>query len=414
MTESEKKVEKNNDEVLDKVADRLRFFFSNANLRSDRYMRNQIQNSVDNTITVENLLRFRTIQRITEDPALLIKAAETLVNDLVKVNDSKDAIGRKETFDFKMEMEKLQSLTLYVGNIPLRDGSSKYDCRVNDIIELFQPLCDSSTALVRLRFGKPWKAMTDEEKEERVEKFEAQKRPMMRNNPPLCSAFVEVENESLVKSILSEYGGEKPAKTLKLKENTLTIMSMKQWIEDKESKKKEDSKNNTKKRPRELQEKDSSNEQDSSKKTKDSVIPMDNIEVNIDWEKGCVISLKGLPDSCDRESILEAIEPSLPQEYKDSDAKHKRPYVDYSRGQTHGAVRFNKPYAALKTIAEELNNGTIQICDKKVESAKLISGTEEEEYWKAFIEFKKKRAHMIAMKEQEKKRHRKNYNRRGR
>lgn len=72
--------------------------------------------------------------------------------------------------------------------------------------------------------------------------------------------------------------------------------------------------------------------------------------MDIKWEKKCVVSLKGLGDDIDRESIRDAI-----KDYDDNSGdREKAVYVDYSRGQTYGALRFPAPSPNIEELVESL------------------------------------------------------------
>lgn len=104
------------------------------------------------------------------------------------------------------------------------------------------------------------------------------------------------------------------------------------------------------------------------------------------------MSLKGLSDGCDRESILASIKEKCEEYEMDS-----KPYVDYSRGQTNGAIRFKQPFEKIRDFVSDLKNGDIKILDQKVEDASVLAGEEEEQYWKAFLEFKRKQTYQFAL-----------------
>ena len=63
------------------------------------------------------------------------------------------------------------------------------------------------------------------------------------------------------------------------------------------------------------------------------------------------------------------------------------PFQDFSRGQTHGAIRFSEPNDNIKALAEKMNNGEVEIAGGKLESAAVLEGEEETKYWQTFIEF---------------------------
>jgi hypothetical protein len=43
--------------------------------------------------------------------------------------------------------------------------------------------------------------------------------------------------------------------------------------------------------------------------------------------------------------------------------------------------------AEMKELVDKLSDGTVLIAGEKVESAKILEGEEEEEYWKKFVDF---------------------------
>ena len=108
----------------------------------------------------------------------------------------------------------------------------------------------------------------------------------------------------------------------------------------------------------------------------------------IEWKPGCVISMKGLPESCDREAILDAAVKAC--DLGAAEAKEKRNiYADYSRGQKDGALRFQDPELASKMLAK-FKEGSVKIAGSEIQEAKLLEGDEEKHYWEGFIEFKRR------------------------
>jgi len=349
------KTETEDEDLLQKIAERLAFFFSVANLRTDKFMKHEIQSRPTMDIEIEKLLRFKTIKALTTSSEDISKAAESFCQDLLTVNGDRDALSRKdiESFEFKPDIEKIHSLTVFVDGLPV-DENKKFSVGIPDIISLFESF--GKVTLVRLRFDKLDKTAQG-------------------------SGFIEFESRDIVKSVLEH---EKP---LELKGNTLSLKSMNAWIEEKEGRK---SKNGNKKRSRDddyngAGNLNSNNDAEAEAKAKADA-------VTIDWKKGCVVSLKGLSDGCDRESILASIKEKCEEYEMDS-----KPYVDYSRGQTNGAIRFKQPFEKIRDFVSDLKNGDIKILDQKVEDASVLAGEEEEQYWKAFLEFKRKQTYQFAL-----------------
>ena len=106
------------------------------------------------------------------------------------------------------------------------------------------------------------------------------------------------------------------------------------------------------------------------------------VEYKLDWRSGCVISVKGLPDECDREAILSAVKAYIGEKVSVR--------ADYSRGMKDGAIRFDQPNDRIRSLANELNEGNVTINDKKVDSASILEGDEEETYYNEYIALKTK------------------------
>ena len=82
--------------------------------------------------------------------------------------------------------------------------------------------------------------------------------------------------------------------------------------------------------------------------------------VPIEWEKNTVLSFTAFPDGCDREMIQEAFAAVDGVEPKDD------LYIDYSRGESDGAVRFKKPRADIEELAKKFADGELKVGGQKV------------------------------------------------
>ena len=184
----------------------------------------------------------------------------------------------------------------------------------------------------------------------------------------LCTA--NIEDESI-----------KPNKVLTVNGTDLRVKTMEQWLNKKKAQRQERESNSPKKRKADMEESENT-----------PAIELFNIE----WKSGCVISVKGLPDDCDREAILAAAKAFIGEEVSIR--------ADYSRGMKDGAIRFDQPNERIRSLANELNEGNVTINDKKVDSASVLEGEEEEKYYVNYIAFRNK---MIQEKMQQKrKKHR--------
>ena len=345
-------------EVIEKLAGLLSFFFSDTNLRSDTFMKKEMKFN-DGMVAIQKLLRFNSIKKITTDQEKIVQAVETseLLKPILMLNKDKTSIGRINKFDINNIKDNIP-LTLFVKGLPTsnveisEDGKElppkSYAVQVDEVKQLF--LEYGEIALVRLRY----------------------KKKLKKSDPTIAKgeAFIEYESEEMARKAaadLCKVGDAEPKKRLTIKGNELFVQPMKEWLELKE---KEEGEEKSDKRKRK------SSAENEGKEAADD-------EFDIVWNPGCVISVKGFPDNCDREAIREAMKDYVPSDPKEL-------YLDFSRGQKSGALRFETPTDKIKELAEKLNSGEIEIIGCKVESAHVLEGEEEKTYWDNFKEFKRK------------------------
>jgi hypothetical protein len=361
--------ETNNDATMTaELVERLHFFFSNANLRQDKWMRNEMKEN--GCITLEQLLKFQTIKSISTDKQLLAKAAAELKDEIV-YDEEKEELRRVVPFDWDT-MGDGSHLSLCCKNVPLSeeeksDGEKafygtkqEYAVTRDELKMLFEPY--GRVGIVKLRFGRR----------------EGQAYP-------LGMAIIEFEDEEGMKKASAELlpkEGEDANKVLEIKGSKLSFEKVKpmKCFQNKSSKRSRDDK------------KDDDKEED-----------VEFEPVRVEMQKGCVIALTGLSDeTCDRESIREAVSDILKVS---KDIKTSGLYVDYTRGATTGNLRLteSKP-EEMKELVDKLNDGTVLIANAKVGSAKMLEGEEEVAYWKGFEEFlnNRKRADMEEKRQKKK------------
>jgi len=366
------------DEItIGKVAERLSFFFSNANLRMDKFLRREIMNKEnDGFVTIDVLLRFNTIKNITEDPKLIAKAVKEVNTPSLKLKEDESAIARVDPFTNEM-MDDNVKVTLRVSNIPTKDEDSasgaEYDVSREEFTDLFKEF--GNVAMVRLLKSKMngndnrvavGRAFVEFHSVEDMEKAAKE----------LC--VENIEDESL-----------KPNKVLSVKGTNLKVKTMQQWLDKKKNQR--DGKS-----PR-----GNNRGNDRKRRTEndDTKAQIEAIEFKLDWKPGCVISVKGLPDNCDREMILDAV-----KTFMGGDDITVR--ADYSRGQKDGAVRFDEPNEKINSLAAELKEGKITIGDEKVQSAIVLEGEDEKKYYNDYIAFRTKQMRVNAEEKMKRKKRR--------
>ena len=339
--------------MTSELVERLHFFFSNANLRQDKWMRNEMKEN--GCITLDQLLKFQTIKNISTDKTLLAKAAAEL-KDEITCDVEKEELRRVVPFDWET-MGDGSHLSLCCKNVPLTEEEKsegekafygtkhEYAVTRDELKALFEPY--GKVGIIKLRFGrKEGKAY------------------------PLGMAIIEFENEEgMAKASADLLPAEEEesaaaAKTLEIKGNKLTFEKVKPM--------------------KCFQNKSKRSREDKQEEEEEEEIKFE--PVKVEMVKGCVIALTGLSDeTCDRESIRDAVSDILKVT---KDIKTSGLYVDYTRGATSGNLRLteSKP-EEMKELVSKLNDGTILIANAKVGSAKMLEGEEEVAYWKGFEEF---------------------------
>lgn len=336
------------------LAERLSFFFSDANLRIDKFLRRLVLDSYSGGyVEIDTLLKFNTIKKISTDPATIAEAAASVT--ALKLNETKTAIARVEAFTEDMMNDNIK-VTIRVGGIPTveKDDGSHYVNTRDEIGALFEEF--GKVVLVRLLTSYNRR----EEKKIAVGK-----------------CFVEFASADSMEKAVSELcasGDVKPEKVMKIGEAELTVKTMQQWL-DKRAAQRAAAPDRGDRKPDKRNRDDSENKGD--KNIEES--KPDDVEFKLDWKKGCVIVVKGMPEGCDREKILEAVKSLI----DDVPAR-----ADYSRGDKDGKIRFNEPNEKIAELSSKLNDGSITIGGAKVESATILEGEGEEAYYKDYIAFR--------------------------
>lgn len=198
--------------TLEAIAERLRFFFSDANVRQDDYMRNFLLRK--NGVPVKALLRFNTIKKLTTSPAAIVQAVKMLCSDTLIVMDRYDyAIGRREPFTMAKINDNIP-LSLYVYNLP---HDTTYKVTVDDIKNLF----DSEIARVTFRYHRGDPLTT----------------PSTTSGNPLGAAMVEFQNIEDLQKAAAEFVTMKkeepvePKRTLKLGGTVLQVTTLRDHID---------------------------------------------------------------------------------------------------------------------------------------------------------------------------------------
>ena len=409
------------DPVLSSLAERLGFFFSDSNLRRDKWIRAKLDEA--GGLTLDDLLSFNTIKTISTDRDLLATAAQgDDLKDLIVYDAEKEVISRKVKFDRETAGDG-HELSVVAQNLPLTTKPEGYDEKLkayeeneavaadegkseeeraaaeeyckqhvkpcfkpryavtrDEIKALFEPY--GKVGIVQLRWGKKHHDRNEDKYGPGNDGSYGYGRG---ESYPLGVAFVEFRDADGMNAACAdliaekaEADGEKeagegeskpegdedpkPKTTLELKGNALKI-SRKKPPRSWDDRKRGDG-------PAKRKRKD-----DRDDEAKPKFEPM-----KIDRKPGCIISLSGLSaEKCDRESIRDAVSATLGVS---TDVKSSGLYVDYSRSDTEGYLRLVNGSKAeeMKELVSKINDGSIKVADEKAE-AKVLEGDEEKAYY---------------------------------
>ena len=291
-------------------------------------------------VEIDTLLKFNTIKKLTTDPSIIASAVEKVDSPKLRLNEAKTAIARVEPFTEDMLKDNVK-VSLRVGGFPIKD--EQYVNTREEVADLFSQY--GKVALVRMITA--------------YNKKEAKR-------VAVGKGFVEFADSEGFEKAVADLCGESPKNVLKLSDEEIRVKTMQAWL-DKKAAEKESKAGN--KRARE--------EEQNKEKAE-----IEAIQFTLDWEKGCVIKMEGLPDGCDREMIIAAVKSFFGE---DVEAR-----ADYSRGDKDGKIRFTKHDENINTFASKLNDGSITLGDAKITKASLLEGEEEEKYYADYIAFRTK------------------------
>jgi len=327
------------------IVDSLKDLFSKPSLRYNQFLKKQLDQEDDfgGSISAKKLLKYKSISTHTSKEGEVIKAAKTLPDLLVVVDDKEISLKKPMK---KSELDDNIPLSLCLSNLPVKDEN--YAVSDSDLKSLFKKYGKVTHVQFKLKIQS-----NDDEDDDDDEDTNKNRQKQKMNKIPSGECVIEFETaEEMTKAAKDLITGEKKKKKkgLEIKGNKIKVIKLSDYMDGKDA---------------------------GPKKRKE---PSPVVQYQLEWKPGCVIEIKGLDAKiCDREAIKSAIGE------EDSGV-----YADYSRGQKDGAIRFSEPSKKVKKLANKLNSGEIKICKKAVKSACLLEGDEEKAYWKKFIDFKTK------------------------
>ncbi|XP_050541211.1 la protein homolog isoform X2 [Daktulosphaira vitifoliae] len=87
-------VENGNDEVDSKILKQIEYYFSDINIKYDKFLQNKLK-ADDGWVEISVLLTFKRLASISKNPMVIAHAIQKATNSIVEVNENKDKIRRK-------------------------------------------------------------------------------------------------------------------------------------------------------------------------------------------------------------------------------------------------------------------------------------------------------------------------------
>jgi lupus La protein len=323
-------------ELEDKIIRQVEYYFGDINLNRDKFLQEEIQKDAG-WVTVDTLTRFNRLKQLSDDPTVILKALAKSTNELLEIDNEGKRVKRAKALPADNEdfEASLQKNTVYVKGFP-------EELSLDELYAFFEKHGTIQQIFMR--------------------RFPANKKFK-------GSVFVTFATpEQSTKFLTSE--------SLKYTEDSkepLVLESQEAYL--------------VRKGPELAKYKDAKKRKEEAKEMK--IKQKEEAEAAYLKEQqvlGAVLHLKGMNDEASRETLKELF---------DEFAKVK--YIDFSRGQTEGYVRFTEAGDAQKALdaylAKKKSEAKEEDKDKEVvvemKGAKLesrvIAGDEEQEYWVALV-----------------------------
>ncbi|KAK8797359.1 hypothetical protein WA158_004567 [Blastocystis sp. Blastoise] len=212
------------DQALEqKIIKQVEFYFSEANLKRDKFMQTTIANDADKAVSIDTLMTFNRLKKLSEDKNVIIEALKKST-ELTLTEDSQKV---KATV-IPTQIEKNANLCVHLRGFPL-------SCNLDDILKGLEPYGAVQYIEMRRFKNKDFKGTVNVEfKTEEEAKAFLEKTIMFAGQEITDKSLLSTHNEEKKKAA-SKYAM-RPNSLLKLtvepdvtKEEILTILEPYQW-----------------------------------------------------------------------------------------------------------------------------------------------------------------------------------------
>uniref|UniRef100_A0A182PMG2 Lupus La protein n=1 Tax=Anopheles epiroticus TaxID=199890 RepID=A0A182PMG2_9DIPT len=307
----------------------LEYYFGDANLAKDKFMKDQIAKDEAGWVPLDVLLTFKRLKALSEDKKVIVDAIGKSDEGLIEVSEDREKLRRHPERPLpEMNEERRQEIyarTVYVKGFAPQNGTT-----MSELVEFFEPFEKVNNIVMRKYHDKPTKkylfkgsVFVTFTTKEQCEQF-------------LAKGPLKYKGKELICKMQNDYY---EAKKIEIKERA-------EKIEERKRKKEEG-----------------------------------NNALLAQLPTGACVFMEGLGKETTRESIKEAI--------RGIDETLEFAYIDYQKGDASGYVRFNKQDAG-KQLLEKLTDKKLKIDDAEI-TAELLVEEKETEYLKKIAEEQAKR-----------------------
>uniref|UniRef100_A0A182NUR2 Lupus La protein n=1 Tax=Anopheles dirus TaxID=7168 RepID=A0A182NUR2_9DIPT len=307
----------------------LEYYFGDANLAKDKFMKDQIAKDESGWVPLDVLLTFKRLKSLSEDKKEIADAIGKSDEGLIEISEDREKLRRHPERPLPEMNEQLRQ-EIYGRTVYVKGFAPQLGTTMSELVEFFEPHEKVTNIVMRKYHDKPTKkylfkgsVLVTFVNKEQCEKF-------------LAQAPHKYKGKELICKMQNDYY---ESKKEEIKQRT-------EKIEERRRKKEEG-----------------------------------NSALLAQLPTGACVFMTGFGKETTRESIKEAV--------LALDDTLEFAYIDYQKGDERGYVRFNKADAG-KQLMEKLTDSKLKIDDAEV-TAELLVDEKETEYLKKIAEEQAKR-----------------------
>jgi len=136
-----------NDETERKIMTQLEYYFGSFNIKKDKFLAEQIANNTDGWVTLDTMLKFNRLSRLSEDKQVIASAVRKFNSDVVEVNEDGTSIRRVPANPAPDSLDALKKesafRTVYVKGFPTETTT------MNDVLDFIETYGKTDNVILR-------------------------------------------------------------------------------------------------------------------------------------------------------------------------------------------------------------------------------------------------------------------------